>query len=117
MKAFVLVFLAIASCAQVQAQRTGISIGVGNFGCGEYLEDRKKGSTTQDGITATWVWGYLSAYNQFSTLPQVKPPDMPTVLAYLDKHCRDYPLTTINLGAIALIGELGGWQSPTFKRP
>jgi hypothetical protein len=116
MRAFVFAILFGLSCTQAHAQRTGAIRGAGNFGCGEYLEDRKKGAT-QDPITITWVWGYLSAYNHFSTHKSVDLPDGPTVLAYMDKHCRDNPLSAISGGTLALLGELGGWQSPAFKKP
>lgn len=77
--------------------------------CGRYLQTRANGGKTSD--YEAWIYGYLAAYNAFSTYLVVRAPrDSPTMLAYLDKHCRDRPLDILAGGAMALIGDLGGWR-------
>ena len=75
--------------------------------CGVYLADRKDG--IRDALYADWVAGFMSSYNMFSSHPQVSPiPDQPTTLAYLDKYCRENPLSYVSAGVMNLIGDLGG---------
>lgn len=114
-----LVGLLIASaCQNAAAQRAGYIIGVGGLSCGKYLEHRQQNYAPQTDLYVNWTWGYLSAYNHFAAQQQVLPPDdPPSILAYLDKYCRDHPLDKIINGAVALIGDLGGMkQAPKKSR-
>lgn len=111
MKARVIVALLIAAfSASALAQRPGLIIGAGAFTCGEYLEDRKH--NRHNDHYSDWVVGYLSAYNAFSAHPQIDIPKQVTIHAYLEKHCRDYPLHYVVQAVNALIGELGGVRPP-----
>ena len=112
---FVAVLVALA-CVQAHAQRTATLKGLGNYGCGKYLEHRKTDNEDQDNAYVSWVWGYLSGYNQFSSHKEVQVPDHPTILAYLDKYCRDNPLKLVVAGTLTLIGELDGWK-PSARKP
>lgn len=100
--------------ADATAQRASVPSGSGTVSCGQYLQDRKTDSRFDYQYTQ-WVSGYVSAYNVFSTYPQVGRQTAETVLAYLDKHCRDSPLDLVIQGAEAMISELGGW-SPLQKK-
>ena len=93
------------------AQRAFNSGGHGNVECGKYLQFRADRADA-DTIVA-WTWGYMTAYNQWSTHPQINQfPADHTVLAYLDKHCRDNPLDTVLQGIIALVADMGGFRPP-----
>lgn len=93
------------------AQRAFNSGGQGNAECGKYLQVRADRGDL-DTIVA-WTWGYMTAYNQWSTYPQINQlPSEHTVLAYLDKHCGDNPLDTVLQGIIALVADLGGFRPP-----
>jgi hypothetical protein len=100
------------------AQRAGFVSGDGIAPCGDYLRDRQL--QTRDGMYADWIAGYMAAYNLFSTYPQVRLPDstnspQPTILAYVDKFCRDHPLSFVVNAADALIGDLGGRKPPPSR--
>jgi hypothetical protein len=115
------IFLAFAvstTCMSTAAQRPGYVYGEGAAPCRDYLNDRQL--KNRDGMYADWLAGYVTAYNLFSAYPQVEVPNaasgfQPTVLAYLDKFCRDNPLGYVVQGADALIGQLGGRKPPLPK--
>lgn len=93
------------------AQRRFYAGGEANLKCGEYLQAREKRQDV-DGVVS-WTWGYITAYNQWSTAPSIdKFPEHSTVIAYLDKHCRDNPLDSIIQGVGELIGDMGGFRMP-----
>lgn len=97
------------ACVTVWGQTPGVMIsGVGTIGCGQYLEDRRAGSKAQEGVYLTWIWGYLAGYNLYTSQKKIQPPDGATVLAYLDKHCRDHPLDNILQGGMRMVNALGG---------
>jgi hypothetical protein len=111
--AFVVCLLSFPSVAQ----RTETIAGLGTAGCGEYLADRQVGAHS-DGVYASWILGYISAYNLYSTSRPVAANAIPktsTALAYLDKYCRDNPLSLVVAGAGCLIGDLGGERLPRCK--
>jgi len=114
--AALLVTLTVATTAN--AQRQFYASGDGNVKCGDYLQARERQQKV-DGIVS-WTWGYITAYNQWSTAPSVdSPPDRNTIIAYLDKHCRDNPLDVILQGVGKLLADLGGGvrtASPAGKR-
>jgi hypothetical protein len=84
-----------AIVADAAAQRIGAVNGSGTATCGQYLQDRKTDARYNYQYTQ-WVSGYVSAYNFFSTHPQVAAQSAETVLAYLDKHCTDNPLHLVS---------------------
>lgn len=91
--------------------------GTGTFACGQYIEYRRTMERTHPQIIAItqWVWGYMSAYNLYRSQlfnSAIDPPDDVTILAYLEKFCRDHPLGTVLQGTRTLIEELGGNLSP-----
>ncbi|MBN9642953.1 MAG: hypothetical protein J0I68_30795 [Achromobacter sp.] len=83
--------------------------GAGTSSCGEYLAARAKRSDAVDAQFWQWTHGYLSGYNMEKkdtdpAIPMI--PDGPTVLAYLDKHCAQNPLSTPLVGTSNLVREL-----------
>lgn len=102
---------AVASQPAAHAQRAFTSGGASAVTCGAYLKARED---RQDmSYIASWVWGYISGYNQWSTYPQINDfPSEGTVVAYFDKHCRENPLETLMQGTVALVADLGGFRPP-----
>ena len=111
----VLAAMVIFVTADAEAQRKTTFSGAGTTSCGQYLQDRKTDSRFDYQYTQ-WVSGYFSAYNFFSTYPQIERQSAETVLAYLDKHCRDNPLHLVIQGVDAMVGELGGWSLQKQKQ-
>lgn len=95
-----------------EAQRQGLVFGAGTVGCGVYLQDRANRLTVAEHQYAQWAWGYMASYNSFSTQPQVPLVEESTLLAYLDKFCRDNPLNFVADGVNSLIAAKGGWPYP-----
>ena len=109
-KAFYAVLLMALSVAGASAQTT-LVMGEGQVSCGTYLQDRRNAKTTQDYVYATWVRGFLSGFNFATQGKQVSGGTEPaTILAYLDKYCRDNPLHFLAGGAFSLVKDLGGTQ-------
>lgn len=56
--------------------------------------------------TAAWAAGFISGYNYFNESTQVvRELSRETILAYIDKHCRDNPLNNITHAVMHLICE------------
>jgi hypothetical protein len=90
-------------------QGRGVYIhGEGAVNCGTYLETRRELNDTQDYVYFTWVRGYFSARNASAKSVHVGNVEKATVLAYLDKYCRENPLHALFGGAKALYEEVGG---------
>ena len=98
--------------APVLSGAQGVTVfiaGEGNVACGTYLQDRRANTEPQAYIYATWVRGFLSGFNYATPgRPMPSIPQTDTVLAYLDKYCRDNPLQTLSTGAAYLAADLGG---------
>jgi hypothetical protein len=93
----------------VQAQRIALIAGAGTTGCGDYLAFRKRDSRAIDSTFQSFLNGYISGYNQFSPNAQIAHiPSPATLLAFVDKYCRDNPLSPVKYAADALILMLDG---------
>lgn len=91
----------IPSPKKERLKKPWLGYGDGMKSCGRYLEDRRIG--VGDSTTVEWFFGFVSAYNYYSP-KQIKPSfEGVTVLAYLDKHCRNSPLSTLAVGMQELI--------------
>lgn len=102
-------FFALSLSGVTHAQNPVWVQGPGTFSCGKYLELRATKSDSQDAILASWAWGYIAGFDMEANTPtKAGPPDMPSTLAFIDKHCRDKPLDNVVLATIALIRDLGG---------
>lgn len=111
-----LVLTAITFATDAMAQRVAPITGIGLFSCGEYLahrqEDGQNFRAPQTGIYVSWVWGYLSGYNHFSSHKLIlELPSEATVVAYLDKYCAANPLGSVIGGTGCLMADLGGWEA------
>ena len=82
-------------------------MGAGTQSCGKYLEDRD-GGTRGSLRYMNWLGGYFTAYNLYepNTYDISGDHDLPALMAWLDKYCREHPLDTFNGAVQALAVEL-----------
>jgi len=100
--ALALVMLLVAPSAG--AEDAWFGAGIGSQGCGKYVEFRRVPNKHFDDLVGSWFYGFLTARNYYGKQPQIKEGlDQSTVLAYLDKYCRDAPLASISVGALELV--------------
>jgi hypothetical protein len=92
------------SSTVANAQEAWAGYGVGAQGCGTYLEQRRRPNKSYDDLVGSWFYGFISAYNYYGPKPQIgKDVNQDTVLAYLDKYCRDAPLASVAVGTLELV--------------
>lgn len=96
-------FFVSATCAVAQ-QRTAQIQGVGGDTCGEYVARQRL--SAYEYMVHSWMQGYMAGYNAFAKSPQVKPPSIETLEAFIDKYCRDNPLATVAAMTDSLIQQL-----------
>jgi hypothetical protein len=90
------------------AEAQGVLVAVTNS-CGTYLQHRQQGIASGSDVYAIQIRGYLSGFNMATSgTPTRSMPEAETVLAYMDKYCRDHPLDDTFLGMGALVRDLGG---------
>jgi len=92
--------------------------GLGARECGEYLEYRQKEHNNYEGATARanaeWALGYITGYDSAKSGKQQNIP-VTTVIAYLDKFCRDQPLSHVVNAVLCLHANYGGPTYPSCK--
>lgn len=99
--AFIAMLIITLNC---HAEEPFLVYGVGVQSCGQYIEQRRTPDTTYNALIATWFFGFASGHNFFSKRPKLtQRMDAETILVYLDKECRDNPLSSVGVGAINLI--------------
>jgi len=112
MKKIIVVFLACFSLGQVAAQEAIAAYGIGARGCGEYLEYRKRDDRAAENAYLNWIDGFFSARNYYEAGRgggQIRGDKTnATVLAYIDKVCRDYPLASVGWVAKQLADHYAG---------
>jgi hypothetical protein len=90
--------------------------GAGTVSCGKYLEGRGLQSAQVNNMFEQWLHGYLSGVNvtraNTNRSELRKLPDGASILAFIDKFCREAPLKDVWLGAETLLLEL-----PRFPHP
>jgi hypothetical protein len=100
--------VAVATLTFVQPTQAAELFGIygeGAKGCGDYLESRKANNLTASYGFTQWTWAYVSAYNKNAPANKQVTGPLPqnSVLAFLDKHCRENPLDIVVNGVDALI--------------
>ncbi len=77
----------------------------GRLSCGKYLDARKANDTL--GYVG-WLAGYVTAANFYApnTFDLLGSTDMPSALAWLEKHCRENPLRDFQVSVRNLLIEL-----------
>lgn len=67
--------------------------------CGEWIEFREMKNEEINNMIVAWFQGFLSGMNTQGVLMTKKEmviiPDPPTLLAYVDKGCKDSPLDMV----------------------
>ncbi len=81
--------------------------GAATVSCGQYLESVRKGDEATLLQYDQWVQEFIARVNADSKRP-VKPPDLASTRAWVDKWCSDHPLQLLITGSAALIAELRG---------
>ena len=95
--------------------------GEGQVSCGSFMQFKSANNSGQLDLIVQWVWGYMTAHSIKSTFVKDQKdwkrpvggeisaiPDSPTILLFLEKNCREYPLDSAMDGTNRLIKELGG---------
>lgn len=113
--------LLVAATSNAQRKEPNLVhfIGTGTLSCGEFIKYKEEGNSGQLDLFAQWSWGFMSAYSMRDHfVPQWRGisktgdidniPDSPTVLLFLEKHCRERPLDNVLAATIALTRALGG---------
>jgi hypothetical protein len=109
------------------AEKTAGVIGTGGFSCGQFIAYDRQNNAAQMNLIAQWSWGFMSAYNARAVFSatysktvaprQIAPPDEPTVLLFIKRHCETYPLSNVITATIYLIENLGGIASGSITLP
>lgn len=116
MRKFTLLLLIAATTSHLAiAGQSGVLVfGIGAQTCGEYQGNRQKydneafsGSYAQ--ALVNYTVGYMGGRNEMAR-PAVysKGPDNATVVAYVDKYCKDHPLAAVHGGVRCLMDEVNG---------
>ena len=82
--------------------------GAGGVGCGRYIEIRRDANKFAEAQVTEWANGYISGQNSLSSGSKQVRGELngSTVLAYLDKFCRDEPLAYVVGGVAKLSADL-----------
>ena len=105
--AAVLLMVAVASPKAAGPGGMHKVYGAGNVSCGKWLEVRNMRDVRYF-QSESFIFGYLTSYNYF-VHPKgdiVGKADEEGVMAWIDKHCRDYPLESLAQAAITLVTHL-----------
>ena len=77
--------------------------------CGRYLQDRQKNSRNENAAYGAEFRVFVSGFNMSTSGRSVtKMPEPDTSLAFMDKFCREHPLSDTLEGMAALTVALGG---------
>lgn len=102
-------FALLSAPAQAADDRYGVA-GAGAASCGKWIEARKADNQSTNLMLTSWLQGFLSGMNTQRSLltnqEYLLIPDSPTLLAYVDKACRDNPLSNVYVVAIRLYQEM-----------
>jgi hypothetical protein len=89
----------IAANTAALAEESYPIAGMGAASCGKWIEARELREPSMDALLTAWVQGFLSGMNTqryaLTRKEMVPLPDPPSILAYVDKYCRDNPLQGI----------------------
>jgi hypothetical protein len=84
--------------------------GMGVMSCGQYLESRRMDHKLVALAVEAWIQGFISGRNierfDNDTFTYWPVPAPETLLAYMDKYCKDNPLKSLFTGSIQLLQEV-----------
>ncbi len=104
-----------ASALHAQGSKETVLVGVGTGSCGQYLQLRAAQNQHFNDSLEGWISGFASGMNhaRFMITRNLKLlPDGASMLAYVDKFCRENPLKSVFNGADAMFAELSDWRQP-----
>jgi hypothetical protein len=81
-------------------------IGGGTHSCGKWLESKNDRASRYQ--FQQWVSGYISGSNYSNQRKQSRPPDIESVMAFIDQYCMNNPLHAVASAAAAVVQETGG---------
>ena len=80
--------------------------GNGAISCGQYLRPPKISKEASDTMMVTWIQGYLSGANAQRYIESNKEmklqPDPESIIAFVDKYCRENPLKNVFDASLSL---------------
>ena len=79
--------------------------GQGIGGCGEWIAE-KKSSRSMDAFNKVWILGYLSGRAASSNVDILRGTPNESLFLWIDNHCNQYPLETIEGAGQMLFYEL-----------
>ena len=104
--------VAVALCFAILAPMTSSAetkfavSGIGATSCGKFMKPPKGQKELMDALTVTWLQGYLSGTNtqrfMASNTEMKLQPDSESIIAFVEKYCRDNPLKTVYDAALWL---------------
>jgi hypothetical protein len=100
------VLLCAASLGSAQTAPPGkySEYGAGAASCGHWLASRNDHAL--HGIQINWVLGWVSAAGYYNVQGALRETDADAVSAWVDKYCREHPLSEIKDAAATLVDEL-----------
>ena len=80
----------------------------GQYSCGQWLEAKKADGTVRT-VMIGWVAGYVSAVNAWIEGKEdwLEHSDIPSAMSWIDKYCRENPLSKSTYAIRFLMYELG----------
>jgi len=103
--ALAVLFVIICSNSSLAEPKFAVA-GVGALSCGQYLKPPSTTKEISDALVTTWIQGYLSGTNtqrfMDSETSMKKQPDGETLIAFVDKYCRENPLKTVYQASMSL---------------
>ena len=107
MKSLVIIFgvlLPVTSVSQPSVQLYHFD----DSSCGAWVKSSGEGARTTREVYEFWFRGFVSGYNFANRENQVRNERMPnseTLFLYVDKFCRENPLSVFTLAAFRLVEE------------
>ncbi len=122
MRTAIAVFFALVATTAHAQQTRGLIYVPNPSECGGYLQKRAVEpdirASVYAQVVAWWAKGWIGHYNFVARgAAEVEPPSSETIVAYLDKYCRDNPLGNTVEALKSLLADIGGRDpSSTPKR-
>lgn len=106
---FLVVVLVFSRYARAADQQFAVA-GPGVISCGKWIEARAFQNKDIDNVFTAWIQGFLSGMNTWRWLQTKQEmsliPDPPSVLAYVDKFCRENPLEGVYSASMQLYRDM-----------
>jgi hypothetical protein len=103
-----IILLFAASSSHAASANEAYILGPGAASCGLWTSDRQNATGSAAIVDASWVLGFISAYNRFvSPTGNIQMTvDRDGLFALVDQYCAAHPLASVAEATDALIDEL-----------